>query len=399
VASEQQGVDVADQSTLESLEYARKSYKNLLEREKTANWFDKNTWLPAVISSTGTKIAALEAKAEEQRKSYYEQIAGGFAMGKTGAVQIVRAADESHPGLFTKDQSQAIRTVPYTEEQVKELAAQVTPAAVREQKAEVDRQIKMSHQEKEDKAERIRIEGAAATERDNAIRQAATTFGTEMPTKLPDSLDTAVARRISKGESNETIMKGLLPQVKQRVENSGVDKDLVGEVADAVITAITAKIRTAAAARAQDVKQGATQILEDVEQKATDAAQRGENKEARNQKMMGRQEIAKGMQEAYGLTDEQAQVVAPQVEAEMKRGMSPQAAGQAAVARLQHYITEQQTVILEMQANFERMANTVGPATMMLGQMRANNARLSGMINQAGRGANGQGMFPIFPPR
>jgi len=109
-----------------------------------------------------------------------------------------------------------------------------------------------------------------------------------------------------------------------------------------------------------------------------------------------RDRTARRMQADYGLSDEQAALVAPQVEANIRWGMNPVAAGQAAIAKLAAMHREQEQVILGMQANQEAMMGVIRSAMQGLAQMRANNARVNGMLKRVGSGSR-TGFFPMIP--
>jgi hypothetical protein len=285
-------------------------------------------------------------------------------------------------------------------------------------KEEVD-EFERQSEEDQRKANELKAQGARQQiegqqkkqrERDQEVRAAASSAGSQMDDALlrqaigmksTGSSDAAVRDAISGTARSSLESAGVGNSIKDAAERSRFIDDVTREIADKFLVNLQAKLggQIAGMGKRATARSAASSILGELQEKDDRASASAKRTDETGAARDRRLQIARGMQKAYGLTDDQAQAVAPSVDAAMQRGVPARAAGQAAMAKLREYVEHQQKIILEQLANDEHMAGVLGQATMMLGQLRARNAQVSGMISQAGRGANGQGMFPVFPPR
>lgn len=192
-----------------------------------------------------------------------------------------------------------------------------------------------------------------------------------------------------------------------------------GNFQDAVLAKVVQKAMTAAQAKiggnlagmalgGNKIKPGDEKVAADIgvkefEDKDDNAAERNRNKEntrqTRQQKAKEaarRRRIASGMQQAYGLSDDQAVGIAPHVDALMRKGMSPAAAGQAAMAKLTEFLSRQDNVIQGVQANQEMMMGFFGPAFQAMAAQKARNGQIQANLNRAAGGMR-MGLLPVFP--
>lgn len=329
----------------------------------------------AAIQAEGQAIGAPVSPQEATKQA--EEMIRNAAQGNKGARDMLKRviSEYGQGGAMGSISVNLTKFSPEYErlgEQEREQAEATKREA--ERKAEADK--KAADDRKKAADERKAAKDQSDREHEAEVKGAATTFGQAFGGGgEAGGLEVAIAGRVEKGKSDVDIARDLGKQVKGRLTAAGVEARIVDEVAERIIDAAVSKVRAAAVSRSPDIKKGAAAIVAESEVAATKV----EGKVAQT----GRQrQIAGGLQQRYGMTEEQAEIAAPKVEKKIRQGVTPRAAEQSVVAEMQKFIQNQNMAMLQLQATQEQLGGMFGAASQQLQMFRQHQAMIRMQMRQ-----------------